>query len=459
MRFDMEIERAVRHLAATDIPTTKTQYELDLIVEKVKSDVKNKNYDFSSASSLVLTQHGKKRFVKLYEDSYSTESILCQCIKQIFDRNFKIKYPNRNNTIKSLFTTLSAAKQMSEFTIVRFDFKDYFNSVSAIYVFKKYLKPELTDRFEIDLINDFVKKTKYAYAGLKTSNAIAEIIARQFDSSIRNAFLSYGLLYFERYVDDSIMILNQNVGEAEIKCILQKVLSDVFFDDTVNVDTKCKTKFNDSKFCFISRRNIGSSPYVIDYLGYEFRFSLNSKRIELKYGITTAKREKYNKRIEQLISCFVNSNHKDYGNLELLRHRIAAFTSRTVYLNKRFRANVWKTKGFILNYGELRYLLETDLIHEDTKLFLKNMVDEAFNRAGVPKPYFVLGAQSGPGYNLFENMKVNKTILLVEHIGYEYNALIKLCNQVGISTTDANGKRRGYGTLVRDYLIKVKVGY
>ena len=56
-------------------------------------------------------------------------------------------------------------------------------------------------------------------------------------------------------------------------------------------------------------------------------------------------------------------------------------------------------------------------------------------------------------------MKRNKTILLVDNIGYDYSSLKNLCKQIDISDTDAYGKKRGYGTLVRDYLIKVKVGY
>lgn len=69
------------------------------------------------------------------------------------------------------------------------------------------------------------------------------------------------------------------------------------------------------------------------------------------------------------------------------------------------------------------------------------------------------GGNTDCGYNLYGNMKSNKTILLVDHIGYDYNALVNLCKQVEISNIDTNGRRRGYGTLVRDYLIKVRVGY
>lgn len=463
MQFEREIERAVRHQAASDTQTTKSQEELDLIVAAVKNSLANSQYDFSISNSIVLNQNGKKRFVKVFPGLYSTENVLCQCIKQILDRTFKVKYPNRNKTVKSLFEVLSAVKQMSDFTIIKFDFKDYFNSVSATYVFEKFLKAKLLNRFETDLIKNFAYKTRYTYAGFNTSNAMAEIAAKHFDDAIRQAFMSKGVLFFERYIDDSVLILNEHMDENEIKIILQKILRNVFHDNTINVGAKCKTRFNDSKFRYISRRAISAIPTSVDYLGYEFWFSLNSisnkNKIDIKYGITQAKRDKYNKRIDKLIWCYTNQFHTDFNNLELLRHRIAAFSSREVYLNKRFRSNVWKVKGFISNYGELRYLLGTDLVHNDTEVFLKNMIDDAFLRAGITKPYFLTGAQASSGYNLFENMKSNKTILLVDHIGYDYNSLVKLCSQIGISNFDSNGKRRGYGTLVRDYLIKVKVGY
>lgn len=105
-------------------------------------------------------------------------------------------------------------------------------------------------------------------------------------------------------------------------------------------------------------------------------------------------------------------------------------------------------------------MLETDLIDSTTKNFLKDLVTNAFNNAGFTTlPYFMLGSLGKSGYNLFENMKKNKTLLFVERIGYSEQALKKLCSQVEINITDINGKNRGYGNLVRDYLIKVKVGY
>lgn len=462
--IEKEIERAIKKVIALDKDTKfKTISEEEAFVDQIKHNFREGIFNFENTKRLSLNQSNKKRLVKQYDDQYSTENILCQSIKQILDRSFKIRYPNRNKITRMLFSLLPAIIQMSDFTIVKFDFKDYFNSVSSIYVFEKYLKNNISNRREIDLIRKFVYSTKYAYAGLCTSNAIAEIIAKDFDNTIRKTFNRNGLIYYERYIDDSILILNEHLEEDEIKEKLDDVITNIFHDKSF-LCLKCRTAFNNEKFKYISKRKVLNSNCSIDFLGYSFFLFKEVKNkkeyIRIKYGITEAKRKKYNDRIDKLICLYTSKDSPDYNNLELLRHRIAAFTSREVYLTKYFNSNIWRVKGFISNYGELRAFLDTELIEEKTSEYLKNMVYEAFERAGIEKPYFLNWQKKlDSGYNLYKNMRRNKTILLVDHIGYDYKSLVELCKKIDISNIDSNGKRRGYGNLVRDYLIKVKVGY
>lgn len=456
MDLKKDVERAVRHIAANDYKDPKTDAEMQEIIDNTIEAFKSKTYSFSGYSSMFLNQGTKKRTVKYYEGIYSTENILCQCVKQILDRTFNIKYPNRNKTIRSLFSYISAMTQMSHFTIVKFDFKDYFNSVSASYVFEKCIKPQLSRRIELDLIKEFCYSTKFAYAGLCTSNAVSEIIAKAFDDALKARFSSKGLLFYERYIDDCILLLNEHLEIDDVKKSINEILDDIFHSEIECNSCKCKTKFNDNKFRYLSSKSIVSKPYSFDYLGYEFLFSLTPQnKINMQYGITESKRKKYCKRVDKIIALYKTPSSPDYNNLELLRHRILAFASREVYISKHFKSNVWKVKGFISNYGELRYLLDTSLLENDTKTFLQNMIEDCFNRSGVPLPYFLKTS----GYNLFENLKRNKTLLLVDTIGYDYESLSSLCQSIGISPIGTDGKRRGYGTLVRDYLIKVKVGY
>lgn len=450
MRSMNEIQRAVKYLNANAPVSAKIDdAQIEAYTLQTIADLNSGNYNFSTYNSMVLKQGAKKRQVKLYK-LFSTENILCQYVKQILDRIFKIKYPNRNKAVHTLFDFFKATKQMSEFTIIKCDFKDYFNSVSSAYVFEKYIKGQMTNRAEAELISAFASQTKYSYAGLHTSNLFAEIIATKFDELIRQAFSQYGLLFFERYIDDTIIILNQHLEQTVCGEILDDSLRKIYYDASITTSVPCKTKFNPSKFSMITRRSLTATWSSVDFLGYEFFFKTDAKgKTTMQYGITAEKQSKYSGRIDEIIE-----EYKQHNDVELMRHRILAFASRTVYVSKKYSNNIWKVKGFINNYGELRFLVNTSLIHPDTEAFLKNMIEEAFTRNAVPFPYFLIRSSNQRGYNLLKNMMVNRTLLLVEHVGYDKVGVKKLCAQIGIS---AAGK--GYGALVREYLIKTKVGY
>lgn len=460
MQFEKEIQRAVKHQTYIGDGERKTEEELTQIANNVINDIQNKNYDFSRFSNIVLKQHGKKRYAKQYLDCFSTESILCQYIKQIIDREFRIQYANRNSIMRSLFDILPAVQKMMDFTIAKIDFKDYFNSVSAPYVFRKLFLQKNFDRNNLNLIEEYATTTKYTYAGLCTSNALAEIIASEFDQAVKLMFYDQGLVFYERYVDDCLFIFNENVEQKDFDDKLNECLTKTFYDKRFCTTVKCKTAFNPHKRKVITRRSINQGPDHFDFLGYSFHFTTDQKKkIIIRYGISTEKQQKYNERIDQLINCYLDSRKPEYLDLELLRHRLAAFTCRTVYLRKQNNSTVWKVKGFISNYGELRYMLDAGLVEEHTYNFLRDMVEEAFTRANTSKPYFINGnGKERCGYNLLGNMKKNKTLLFVDRIGYDYSSLVKMCDKIGIENKTKEEKL-SYSELVRRYLIKVKVGY
>lgn len=464
MSINKEIERAIKKLESSKKDSQKqTIANIKNSIKAVKEATVNSTINFDNFKSLTITKNGKRRKVKQYTNPLSAENVLCQSIKQILDRTFKIKYPNRNKITRGLFETLLAVVQMNDFTIVKFDFKDYFNGISSIYVFEKYIKPYLLDRTEANLIQQFVNQTKYAYTGLRTSNAIAEIISIQFDKALQESFHNMGVIFYERYIDDSILILNEHVEENIINSKLASALTKVFLDKDISRH-KCKTTYNQKKFRYISRRKLSTTRCSFDFLGYEFFLSLKQNKgkakVNILFGITQSKQDKYNKRLDGIIKSYLNDNSSYSQRLELLRHRIMAFTCREVYLTKHFNSVTWRVKGFIANYGELRYLLNQSLIESKTPTYLKYAVINAFQRANQKVPYFLCKTPGeNCGYNLYNNLIKNKTILLVEHIGYNHASLIKLCKQIGVKTSTPEGKPLNYNSLVRNYLIKVKVGY
>lgn len=461
MNISSQIEKAVNHIAYKDcrkngITNKKTEAEKQSIINNTVLAFNTNTYNLANYQSATLRQGTKKRLVVKYNDTFCPENILCQCVKQILDKNFKVKYPNRNAIARDLFACIGALYKMSHFTIVKFDFKDYFNSVSSTYVFNQYLKDKFHNREEYDLIEKYVKATKFSYAGLAASNTISEIIAQYFDELIEQEFSQYGIIFFERYVDDCILLLNQDYSDAEIKDKLNLIIKNIYHKDQLSPYNKCKTKLNPNKFKCFSKKDIlaSTSTYCIDFLGYEFYFAKCSNKINLQYGITEDKRNKYGKRIKKFIEAYLSSSSRDYQNSELLRQRITAFISRTVYNGYYFSSIVWKAKGFIVNYGELRFLLDTNLIEPNTKSFLDNIIVNSFDQASFPIPYYIKGG----GYSLTESMKKNQSIVLVEKIGYSYNALKTMCQKASIPVTN-NGKNKSYNDLVKSYLIAMKVGY
>ena len=107
MSIEKEIERAVKRTIALDKDTPyKSAAEQEKIISDIKSALNDATFHFENSKSLMLNQSGKKRLVKQYDNLYSPENILCQSIKQILDRAFKIKYPNRNKKL-GLFSVFS----------------------------------------------------------------------------------------------------------------------------------------------------------------------------------------------------------------------------------------------------------------------------------------------------------------------------------------------------------------
>ncbi len=214
MEIKSDIKRIIEYQNALLLNSErKSETAINALIDKVSNDYDTGNFNFSNFSDISIKQMGKIRHTKMYQP-FSPEEILCIYLKRLLDRKFHIRYPNRNEYMHSLFDIVNALHNMNDFVIVRFDFKDFFNSVSSEYVFKKYIINSSMERYQSELLEEFVKSTKYAYAGLNTSNIICEIIAKHFDQLLKLRFKDSGLMFYRRYIDDGILIFNKRVSET-----------------------------------------------------------------------------------------------------------------------------------------------------------------------------------------------------------------------------------------------------
>lgn len=410
----------------------------------VKDAIYENDINFNNSTLFILKQQSKKRFVYMYNKD-SLEYIICLYLKKRIDKEFKIIFPNRNKIIKSLFGMLTLLKDMQDFTIYKFDFKNFFNSISNDYINQNYLRESNLSRAEKDLIIQYCNSFKYTFSGLSLSNTLCELVARDFDNILNQKLKDLGIIFYQRYIDDCLIISNTNIKEDTLKKIIKEVISSVFYKNNVNI-TKCKVKINPNKCCYIAKRNL-EQMRALKFLGYQINFECNSNKINLRYGITEEKIHKYRNKLNNIIADNIKNGLSD----ELLRQKIKAFCHRIVYLSTHKNNIIWKSKGIIANYKELHYHL-SELI-PDTKTFLEDAVKDAFNKNNLPLPYYLKSYNNS--YNLFHTFKHKKSMIFVEHIGYDIKTLKKLAQKIGIhNTNDLN-----YNQILGRYLIALKVGF
>lgn len=411
--------------------------------EEVKSAIFSNKIDFNSKTHFVLKQQSKKRFGYMYNKN-SFEYILCLYLKKRIDKEFNIKFPNRSKIIRLLFDTLTLLKNMQDFTIYKFDFKNFFNSISSAYVNQIYLLESTLSRAEKHFITQYCSNFKYTFSGLSLSNTLCELVARDFDSILNQKLKDFGIMFYQRYIDDCLIVSNTNIDQSTLEHLINEVITDVFYKN--NIIEKCKVKLNPNKCTYISKRNL-SQPKELKFLGYQVNFEESHKKTKLTYGITDEKINKYQMKLNTLVA----DNAKNNLSNEILRQKIKLFCHRTIYLSTHKNEIIWKNKGIIANYKELQYHL-SELI-PTTEKFLKDAVKDAFTNNGMQQPYYLKSNDNS--YTLLHTLQKKKSMIFVEHVGYDLHTLRKLAKKVGILDAD----ELSYNQILARYLITLKVGF
>lgn len=360
-----------------------------------------------------IKKDGKIRDVYSVEKK-SYEYIAIKYIKKRLDIEFSIKYANRSHIMLELFQLIENINSLSMYTIFRFDIKDFFESVDAKFVFEKYIIPSSLDNECKILLQSLIEYNPKCYAGLATSNALIEIVGQRFDNCLRAKLHKYGIIFYSRYVDDGVIILNKNVS----KSILEELIK-----DTV------KSNFGDNVCLHPTKRNYlvkTDKNSEFDYLGYLF-VKDNDK---YKYGITEEKRDKYQKRLDDIVSDYILK-----PNIELLRQRIVYFISRTVFYNnyssRYSNLGSWDVTGITSNYCLLKNAIKYEKIERSTNRYIKDMIYATLCRKlGGNLPYFI-NSKSKSWYNIEYGIVHNKSIVFHPKIGWSSKYLCEQIRKLG----------------------------
>lgn len=423
------------------IDHTLSDSDIDNLSHQCIVAVENETFDFSTKEKEVFTQSGKRRVIYHYP-KLSVENFICHYLKKRLDNVFKIKYASRSKIINLLFNTIPVLKNMNDFVIIRADFKSFFDSVRSRFVYEKYVLPSLLIRGDKDILEKYIDEFKYCYAGLCLSNGMTEIVCRDFDKRLKAKLTVYGVFFYERYVDDMLIMLNTYISQDEIIDIINKAINETF--------GRCPVKLSTSpgKFSYISRRGMVVSR-KFNFLGYEFFINELNGKISFQYGIAEKKRKRYSNIIERAFAQYAINQDE-----ELLRQRIKIFSSRVVVARQLVGTSFdWLTKGIVANYNELRNY--TEYLHSDTEEFLKNLYYVLLRKYHLKRPYFIpKRCEEQSMYNLFSNMKRNRTLLFEQSIGIPQEILLEWMLKIDPSYSS---RGKDYYRIVVEYLEKIKI--
>lgn len=374
------------------------------------------------------------------------DRLVFQYHKKLLDEIFKIKYPDRNTIIDELLNIVPFLEDYQHAIIYKFDFKNFFPSLSVKSVIDKLdVHPQLmVQEFEF-IKNNF--NDKVLYPGLGIVNSFSEIIATEFDRRIR-AHYKENLIYYSRYVDDAILILDQPFEEKDVKKVILEFAKK-------NISESIE--FNDSKSRYFNIKEMAKNKdeIHIDFLGY--KFTITDQRFKL--GIAQSKLNKEKLKLQKIFEDFNNVN-----NFNLLKLRLDTYYKRITYYGPYHGKNeyTWQVRGISTTYGKLRPYVSFSNSHKSSKIdketldfltgtSLKRISGEALKDCDRQTKRKVTNMlenhiKNSHYINLFVK---NKAVLLNKDIGYTYNHLEKILSNTKVIESKANNL--SYDELVQKY--------
>lgn len=397
-REDREVRRATRALQKRRLAFrlamskyTKGDPTRDLLRAKYEEDRRALRLDRDSAvelamhNALATFEHNLRQTtftfdlktgpVVLKKQTYSIASRLdvqvpARQASDVLKKSTSVTGSSRNSIIRALKEALG--KQYTH-AVYKIDIQSFFESIPHEILLRKVTdRPDL-DRLTIDLVRRLL--TEYeAFSGsaiglprgVGLSSQLAELYMRDFDSRFK---AHPGVLFYARYVDDMVLILE---SERVLQAVKQSVVTEL---SSLSLATN-SVKTHD----FMAGEDGSYLPADhLEYLGY--RFHRNSKALET--SLTTARKNRRRTRLERALNQWLltspNSAMPNHGHDGLLVDRVKFLASNTRLVNSKSEVAIGLYhSNSALDPGSIEFL-ELDAILEG---FLKDnsskMTDQVF---------------------------------------------------------------------------------
>lgn len=263
---------------------------------------------------------------RLFYSPESNEKNKYREINKEIKKKYNINLVSRDTIIKNIITILTQGSQNNSkladlnISIIRTDISNFYNSIDKHLLYKKISHSNILAKESLETLKPlfFSNSVKGVPLGLPFSGSLSEIYLEDFD---RDITVFFDPIFYFRYVDDIIIILNNNSYTGEEK--------ENFKQNSIkkldNIFSSYSLKRNDEKtiFTYYNKKN---RNLEFEYLGYHFKSSTNNLSID----ISDSKTDKIIRQIKHSFGVFKQGNHSSVNFWKLyyrLQHTIYDVTS------------------------------------------------------------------------------------------------------------------------------------
>ena len=357
----------------------------------------------------LITNYGKTREIYFFTDKSSPEYKCAISLNAALKKLDVYEHLNTTQITESIIHNLQSLHSSHNFTIVKFDFVNYFASLSTKYIYDYYLHGKLGNDAD-SIAQVYSSQVPYVYAGLAPSNILAEIMTHIFQNELLNNLKGYNVLGLYSYVDDFVLILGENVSKDDVIAHINTTITQVF-GKPHKVPNDVHIYTDGPKFSYLTQDNL---PLTFVNLGYEYNLYY-SHGIKFTLGIPKYKRDAYCRILKDVIT-------NNYSNVERLRSYIYCYTHRIVAKVKGSN-NVGKN----VSYTRLAssHIVHTyySLFDVSTIKFFQNAILDCFDALNYKLPYYLADRSMHSAYNLHHNIITHKAIVLNPKFGLPYTNL------------------------------------
>lgn len=366
------------------------------------------------------------------------EQIVLDYYKLLINYYCFINFPNRSYIMSELMNIMPYLHLYKRYTIYKFDFKDFFYSIDPKTNFKYIENSIMLNPIEYDFLYGYTKGIESYIPGVGIHNSLIEVSGQKFDIAVKNTLKNKGLIYYSRYVDDCILLMDEKIQKNLIEKEINKLMVK-FFGKSLCI--------NQGKTSYKTDENI---DYEIDYLGYVFKKGQSINK-SFSIGIAESKLIKYKEKINKIIL-----DYKEDQKIEVLSLKLEMLFKRLVFYGNKGdnTRNRWQVRGISDSYKELKRFMPSNenlgKITNGTQNLFNNTIEQAFNINRVKIPAKIKNQIINRKFiSCFLN---NKALVLHKKIGLNHQELKGILSIL----YDGNLENFNYNDLASLFLREIK---